>query len=84
MTHCWNRGSCSRCTSSATGSSNGHRTCRRPSRDKVLALTEALPDSEERARAFAQLAFTEAFGGSDKATAHAESAVRLAELVDTT
>ncbi|MGG5259430.1 helix-turn-helix transcriptional regulator [Phycicoccus avicenniae] len=50
---------------------------------QVLALTEALPHSEERARAFAQLAFAEVFAGSDRATAHAESAVRLAEVVDT-
>lgn len=50
---------------------------------KVLALTEAFPHSEERALAFAYLAFAEAFDGSDEATEHAESAVRLAELVDT-
>ncbi len=51
---------------------------------RVLALTEAFPDTEERALAFAHLAFAEAFDGSDEAPGHAESAVRLAELVETT
>ena len=51
---------------------------------EVLALTEARPDCEERALAFAQLAFAEVFKGIDDATEHAASAVRLAELIDTT
>jgi DNA-binding CsgD family transcriptional regulator len=50
---------------------------------QVLALTEALPGSEERARAYAQLAFAEAFAGGEQAAAHAETAVRLAEAVGT-
>ncbi|QIM21636.1 hypothetical protein G7075_11700 [Phycicoccus sp. HDW14] len=58
-----------------------HLTTSEP--QQVLALTEALPHSEERARAFAQLAFAETFVGSDRAAAHAESAVRLAEQVGT-
>ena len=54
----------------------------------VLALTEAHPDCEERAMAFAHLALTEVFTGVDdareQAREHAETAVRLAERVDTT
>ena len=50
---------------------------------EVLALTHAYPDSEERALAFAHLAFAEVVRGSDGAAEHAETAVRLAELVDT-
>lgn len=50
---------------------------------EVLALTEAFPDCEERALAFAHLAFAEVFNGIDQAREHAEAAVRLAEMVDT-
>jgi DNA-binding CsgD family transcriptional regulator/tetratricopeptide (TPR) repeat protein len=50
---------------------------------EVLALTEGLPNCEERALAFAHLAFAEAFSGIDEAREHAETAVRLAERVDT-
>ncbi len=50
---------------------------------EVLALTEALPDCEERALAFAHLAFAEVFNGIAEARAHAEAAVRLAEVVHT-
>ena len=46
---------------------------------EVLALTEGIPDSPERAQAFGQLAFAEVFNGIDQAGVHAETAVRLAE-----
>lgn len=50
---------------------------------EVLALTEGMPHCEERSLAFAHLAFAEVFGGIDEAREHAETAVRLAEEVDT-
>ncbi len=50
---------------------------------EVLVLTEALPDCEERALAFAHLAFAEVFSGIDDAREHAEAGVRLAEVVHT-
>ena len=50
---------------------------------EVLALTEGAPHSQERALAFAQLAFAEVFSGIDQAREHAETAVRLAEAVGT-
>ena len=50
---------------------------------EVLALTEGIPDSPERAQAFGQLSFAEVFNGIDQAGVHAETAVRLAEAVGT-
>lgn len=50
---------------------------------EVLTLTEDLPDCEERALAFAHLAFAEVFNGIDEAVEHAETAVRLAGRVGT-
>ncbi|SDP10290.1 regulatory protein, luxR family [Pedococcus dokdonensis] len=50
---------------------------------EVLALTKDLSDSEERALGFAQLAWAEMWNGLEGAGDHAETAVRLAELVDT-
>ncbi|MDR6862678.1 AAA family ATPase [Phycicoccus sp. 3266] len=50
---------------------------------EVLALTERIPDSPERAQAFGQLAFAEVFNGIAEAHQHAESAVRLAERAGT-
>ena len=50
---------------------------------EVLALTESLSDSEERALGFARLAWAEVWLGIEGAAEHAETAVQLAELVDT-
>ena len=50
---------------------------------EVLAITEVAPNSEERALAFAHLAFAEVFNGLPGARDHAETAVRLAEVVGT-
>ena len=50
---------------------------------EVLAITEVAPNSEERALAFAHLAFAEVFNGLTGARDHAETAVGLAEVVGT-
>ena len=62
----------------------GHRSLTTDEPREVLALTEALPDCEERTLAFARIAFTGAFTGLEDSRGHAETAVRLAERIDTT
>ena len=62
----------------------GYRSLSTAEPREVLALTDALPTCQERALAFAHLAFAEVFSGIDGAREHAETAVRLAELVQTT